>query len=452
MTRAWDASGWTSNNGKTSDNTACFLDATGNPNEYQGTFDDADGTHTLTVTVDGNRVAWTTASPGAYQSKGTGTFVNDAYTGTVLGTFAGKSLKPSEPDGRALGKFYARFVADPVHQIIVGSPGAWVYSGARFTIPILLDVGAQVLGSYSLKIDFNPDVATIVEVTGGGAAEFSGAPTVNMDNKNGFVTLTAFQAGTTSPKGIVHVADLTFDVVGLPGDETTLAIDTGWEHYDIGDPDFNPITLTPGNGIVTVAPVRVDVGTVVPMSVMSQYTLDVPIRIDWGLNQVIGSYDVTLSFDPSVFEATTVAGGTSPEFSGTPTFNIDNTLGTVSFNAFNSSTTSPKGFADIARVTLSTIGDLDAESVVGLELKDLMNPDAGFMGSYVEAAKVIVSTGLCGDVNENDRIDIGDAMFIAQWLVGNRDSSALNLDVGDTNVNGRVDVGRCHVHRPVPGG
>ena len=54
---------------------------------------------------------------------------------------------------------------------------------------------------------------------------------------------------------------------------------------------------------------------------------------------------------------------------------------------------------------------------------------------------VVGAAGLCGDTNENNRVDIGDAMFIAQWLVGNRDSSALNLDVGDTNVNNRVDIG-----------
>ena len=52
-----------------------------------------------------------------------------------------------------------------------------------------------------------------------------------------------------------------------------------------------------------------------------------------------------------------------------------------------------------------------------------------------------VQAGLCGDVNENNRVDIGDAMFIAQYLVGNRLASELNLAVGDTNVNGRVDIG-----------
>ena len=107
-----------------------------------------------------------------------------------------------------------------------------------------------------------------------------------------------------------------------------LSIDTSWANYDIGDPDFNPINLTPVNGIVSIAPARVDTGTIPPMEAMSGDSLEVPIHIDWGLNQVIGSYDFTIAFDPEVFEATGVTGGTTPrEFSGTPTFQHRQHLG-----------------------------------------------------------------------------------------------------------------------------
>ena len=60
------------------------------------------------------------------------------------------------------------------------------------------------------------------------------------------------------------------------------------------------------------------------------------------------------------------------------------------------------------------------------------------------SATVVVNTattGICGDVNENDRLDIGDAMFIAQYLVGNRDESTMNLECGNVNVNDRIDIG-----------
>ena len=76
----------------------------------------------------------------------------------------------------------------------------------------MMDVGATVLGSYSVKILFDPEVLNITEVTGGTTAEFSGAPTVNMNNTDGFVSIAAFQTADNSPTGVVHVADLTFDV------------------------------------------------------------------------------------------------------------------------------------------------------------------------------------------------------------------------------------------------
>ena len=47
----------------------------------------------------------------------------------------------------------------------------------------------------------------------------------------------------------------------------------------------------------------------------------------------------------------------------------------------------------------------------------------------------------CGDVNKNERVDIGDAMFIAQYLVDNRNGNTMNLTVIDVNVNGRTDIG-----------
>ena len=70
------------------------------------------------------------------------------------------------------------------------------------------------------------------------------------------------------------------------------------------------------------------------MAVMTEDTLDIPINIGWALNQVIGAYSFKLTFDPLVFEATAVAGGTTSEFAGAPTAGIDNDNGYVSFNSF----------------------------------------------------------------------------------------------------------------------
>ena len=432
--------GWKESRGPGSKVIGFFAKATSTPGLYDGTFTSSAGNpFSVTLEADGNRIIWNMVSPGIYQAKGTGFFMPAG----VLGTYTGKSLDPSDPDGRHLGTCSARFTPLPVDRVVLGYPPIFVFSGDRFTVPLMMDVGSQVLGSYSLKILFDPDVVNIYEVTGGATAEFSGPPSFSMNNEDGFVTVAAFQAGETSPTGVVHVANLTFDVVGMPTDYTAFTIDTTWANYDIADPDFNLINLTQriiGNAVV--APVRVDAGTVAPMDVMAEKTLDVPFNIGWALNQVIGAYNFELLFDPLVFEAMTVTGGTTAEFTGVPTFNIDNINGSVTFNAFNASTTSPVGFADVARVTLKAKKvEVDTVSVVKLKVYDLQNQDSDVMMPYVEDSIVVVTTGLCGDVNENERVDIGDAMFIAQYNVGNRSDSELNLDVADVNVNGRVDIG-----------
>ena len=222
MTFASYAWGWNDRNGPDSRTVDFYAEANGSPNQYEGTFEDGDGsTNTITLTVDGNKIGLKIQnSNSTFQAQGTGTLEPGDGSSEVMGTFVVKSLLTEEPDGRNLGKFFATFTHQPVGELLLGSPPPVVFSGDSFTIPLMMDVGATVLGSYSVKILFDPEVVNITEVTGGTTSEFSGAPTVNMNNVDGFVSIAAFQTADNSPTGVVHVADLTFDVVGLPGEMT----------------------------------------------------------------------------------------------------------------------------------------------------------------------------------------------------------------------------------------
>ncbi|CAN2047959.1 hypothetical protein GMMP1_540047 [Candidatus Magnetomoraceae bacterium gMMP-1] len=55
----------------------------------------------------------------------------------------------------------------------------------------------------------------------------------------------------------------------------------------------------------------------------------------------------------------------------------------------------------------------------------------------------LLHSDICGDVNENQRLDIGDAMFIAQYLVNTREFSneSVSVNLGDVNCNGELDIG-----------
>ncbi len=46
-----------------------------------------------------------------------------------------------------------------------------------------------------------------------------------------------------------------------------------------------------------------------------------------------------------------------------------------------------------------------------------------------------------GDTNCNGRVDVGDAIFISQMLVGEREFSEIDNLAADTNCNGRTDIG-----------
>ena len=64
----------------------------------------------------------------------------------------------------------------------------------------------------------------------------------------------------------------------------------------------------------------------------------------------------------------------------------------------------------------------------------------GYAANYI----VFTTRCLCGDINGNGRVDIGDAMFVGQILVGTRIPVFPPNDIPpcwDVNVNSRLDIG-----------
>ena len=96
------------------------------------------------------------------------------------------------------------------------------------------------------------------------------------------------------------------------------------------------------------------------------------------------------------------------------------------------------GNGDLVKITFQLAGDASQTADVSLSqisINDMV------ITNCIQDGSITIVEGVCGDVNENERVDIGDAMFIAQYLVGNRDASTLNLDLADVNANTRPDIG-----------
>lgn len=91
------------------------------------------------------------------------------------------------------------------------------------------------------------------------------------------------------------------------------------------------------------------------------------VSIDVGTTP-LGAYTVEITYDKNVVTIASVAGGTTPEFSGPPVTNsADFTSGRTRISAFNSaSVTAPTGVVSVARVTFNAVGTAGSSTDLGL--------------------------------------------------------------------------------------
>ena len=136
----------------------------------------------------------------------------------------------------------------------------------------------------------------------------------------------------------------------------------------------------------------------------------------------LGAYEFTILYNTSVLNAVNVTGGDAPFDS--PNYNITN--GNILINQFISSAQGPKGTIEVANITFEAVGGIGNHSEIGIVINSLV--DAG-SGEEIPALALNSSAtiGLCGDVNSDENLTIADAMFIAQFLVGQRDASEINV-------------------------
>ncbi|KPA14106.1 cell surface protein [Candidatus Magnetomorum sp. HK-1] len=412
---------------------------TDTPGRFQGM--DDNGSQSIWLTTDGNTIKWGLTRLNndqvIYEAVGSGTLISDNTQNKVMGTFAGKSSSPDNPDGINLGSFYARFTPKPNGQLTVGSPSPIVYSDATFSVPLMMDTGKSTLGTYSTTIKFNKEMLQLSQIN----KKIPGVHTLPIDdiNSTGTITIADNQnnARTISPKGVIHLADFQFRVIGYPGTLGLFEI----RDYSICDTFSEPITVSTVNGNVYIGPALVNAGTIAPMIIYYDSTVEIPVTIMQAYNQSIGSYNMSLQFDPALFDAISVNKGESNLYEDNVQFDIDNTSGIVKIIGSSSEDTAPINYAEVARVKLKADAAVETKSVVKLMVEELKNTDQQPIGNYAEGVQLDVTIGVCGDVNKDNQIDMADAMLISRYLVGQISDSELCLAVADTNDNGRIEVG-----------
>jgi len=148
-----------------------------------------------------------------------------------------------------------------------------------------------------------------------------------------------------------------------------------------------------------------------------------------------GAATVTLSYDPSVVHITDVTSGDV----GTPIVSSNNTAGTSTIVAYVSTIPGPDSPIVFANLEILAVGRCGEMSPLTLEITTLADANGTTVPATTENG-VFTIAGLRGDADGDSVVNVVDAMFVAQYAVGNRDASTLNMANADANLDGGVDV------------
>ncbi len=257
-----------------------------------------------------------------------------------------------------------------------------VAPGSVVTIPIMANNITNV-AAYTISLTYNPSVVAVDSV-GAGAL---GTPFTTINNVIGVTQMSAFTA--TPQSGNVMLANVTLRSVGTAGQASPLNLTI----TALSDNNGTAIPATVSSGIFSIA-----TSTLVINASRANLTA-----------AVVPTNNITTGLNTSI--VFTVTDGTSPVGGATVAV-------TQGPSVLGANTTNPVGQATIM-VKAATNSTVYATASM-----------PGFTnGTEVFTAK--------GDVNGDGRVDIIDALFIAQYTVGTR---TINTTVGDVSGDGNANI------------
>jgi len=101
----------------------------------------------------------------------------------------------------------------------LATPCGDVGAGSVVTSELTLKTGALPLGSYAIRVHFDPAIVKITAIEGGATSEFSAAPSFDPSTfTSGATVIAAFQTSSlSSPAGDLSLAKISFQVIGPAG-------------------------------------------------------------------------------------------------------------------------------------------------------------------------------------------------------------------------------------------
>jgi len=162
-----------------------------------------------------------------------------------------------------------------------------------------------------------------------------------------------------------------------------------------------------GKGLDAAGRAQVDAGII---RVFDPETGDT-VAVDKG----IASYEAELSYDGSQVNILDVFGGDHP-FDDVPTFNIDNAAGLTTFSAAQTEA-EPQPPLTVSYVSIRLVGSAEEDAVLELSFTEILDGN----DNPIPEEDSTTMTFRRGDAMGDGTVDIGDVLYIGQYLVGLRD-------------------------------
>jgi parallel beta-helix repeat protein len=148
----------------------------------------------------------------------------------------------------------------------------------------------------------------------------------------------------------------------------------------------------------------------------------------------VAAYTLSLTYNPTVVVVDSVGGGTLGGVFAT----INNATGVTLMSGL--SLTPQSGNVTLANVVLRAVGTAGQTSPLNLTVTTLSDNNGITIPATVNNGTFTISSIKKGDVNGDGKVDITDALFIAQYTVGLRTLTPTQLAAGDVNCDGKVDI------------
>ena len=228
--------------------------------------------------------------------------------------------------------------------------------------------GTPELTSYSLDLEFSPDVVTIDSVEGGDSP-FDGTPEFNIDNSAGRVSVTAVGSGG-GHLGDKRIARLKLTAVEKLQGKSSLRF-ARVELSDMNDSRIVSAVAEDAEVAVGDAVVRITSG-VIPVDGSGTFPVTVAFHSESGL----AGYSLSIQYDPAIVKIEQLLPGDAP-FAGTPVFHIFEDEGLVNVVGFHASRPGPRGRTLVLQIRLTGLAEgISPLTVTVRDLVDAVDNDS----------------------------------------------------------------------------